>query len=352
MRILYITPGCFDKGGISRYSRYQISALREIVGSENVRTLSLLGPDEEAFEDGFDVDWSGTSRFGNISMADRISFAGHILKLATLWRPNVVHSAHVNFSPLLRMAGRLSGASTALNVYGLEIWSGLSKMRRHHMKHVSQVIADCHFTARYVRAEGLHSEPSTVIWDPVDLERFAPGAIDPQVLAKYKMPDPGNHLVIMSLGRLAKAAAHKGFDRLIPVVAELAPSLPELRLVIAGRGDDRPRLEELCVACGIADRVVFTGTIDENDLPNVYRCAHIFSLVSDRGLGRGEGIPLTPLEAMACGVPIVVGNEDGSQEAVVDGRNGIVVSPRDPCRPPQCTNRPPNRSKPPPAQSL
>ena len=53
-------------------------------------------------------------------------------------------------------------------------------------------------------------------------------------------------------------------------------------------------------------------------------------MTQDRSDGRGEGIPLTPLEAAACAKPIIVGNEDGSREAVVEGVNGFIVSPRDP----------------------
>ena len=43
----------------------------------------------------------------------------------------------------------------------------------------------------------------------------------------------------------------------------------------------------------------------------------------------GEGIPLTPLEAMACGTPIIVGNQDGSREAVSKSQNGFVIEPYD-----------------------
>ena len=330
MRILYLTPGCFDKGGISRYSRYQISALREICSSANVRALSLLGPDAEAFEERFEVDWHGRGHFGSIPKADRLAFSARTFGAAVSWRPDGIFSAHVNFSPLITRAGRLTGAKTILNVYGLEIWSDLSEARKSHMRCVDHVVSDCHFTARYVTDAALHAKPPTVVWDPVDLDRFSPGSIDPAIAAKYGLPDPADHLIVMSLGRLAIAAAHKGFDRLIPIVAEIMPACPRLRLVIAGRGDDRPRLEGLCANHGISDNVVFTGSVDEADLPALYRCAHVFSLVSDRGHSRGEGIPLTPLEAMACGVPIIVGNEDGSQEAVQNGRNGFVVSPRHP----------------------
>jgi phosphatidylinositol alpha-1,6-mannosyltransferase len=332
MRILQLTPGCFDKGGISRYSRYQISAVREICGAENLRVYSLLGPGEESLEERFDVDWHGAGKFGSISTADRLRFAARVLGVAMRWRPDAIVSAHVNFGPLVTRAAQISGARTILNVYGLEIWSSLSEARKRHMRRFDQVISDCHFTARYVAEAGLHADPPTVIWDPVDIDKFVPGPIDRTVVEKYSLPDPASHLVVMSLGRLSKAAAHKGFDRLISVAADLASNIPQLRLVVAGRGDDRPRLEALALQHGIAENVVFTGSVDEPDLPALYRCAHVFSLVSDRGHGRGEGIPLTPLEAMACGVPIIVGNEDGSQEAVVYGRNGFVVSPRDPAQ--------------------
>lgn len=329
MRILHLTPGCFDKGGISRYSRYQITALREICGPGNIRTLSLLGPDADSLEEDFAVDWHGRGGGGQVSRGDRAAFALCALAIAAKWRPDIVWSAHVNFGRLLSAAAGIAAARSILNVYGLEIWSGLSAARRAHMARVGRIVADCHFTADYVVAEKLHPGAPAVVWDPVDLDRFAPGPVDPLILRKYGLPDPSRHFVVMTLGRLAKAAAHKGYDRLIDTVAALAGEIPELRLVIAGRGDARDGLQALAAEKGIRDRVHFAGAVDEADLPAVYRCASVFSLVSDRGHGRGEGIPLTPLEAMACGVPIVVGNDDGSQEAVDGDRNGFVVSPRD-----------------------
>jgi phosphatidylinositol alpha-1,6-mannosyltransferase len=102
------------------------------------------------------------------------------------------------------------------------------------------------------------------------------------------------------------------------------------RLLFAGSGDLIKDLQDEAAQLGIREKVFFLGSIAEDDLPHVYRAAHVFSLVSDRGQGRGEGIPLTPLEAAACGVPIIVGNQDGSQEAVAsDDSNGYVIDPFD-----------------------
>jgi phosphatidylinositol alpha-1,6-mannosyltransferase len=325
VRVLYLTTGCFDKGGVSRYSRYQICALRELFGSESVKPVSLLGPDEFSFEEPFSVDWHGTKG----KTADKLRFAQHVLRRALAWRPTVIHAAHVHLANVACVAARLCGARSFLNVYGLEVWSGLSPLRQWGMRHVDRMIADCHFTADYVSSNGLHGRRPAVIWDCVDVARFFPADCRAEVLHKYGLFPKHEYFVILSLGRLSRGAAHKGYDRLIRVFSRLAPACGRLRLVIAGRGDDRPRLEALAQELGVEGKVRFTGAIDEADLADVYRSATVFSLISDRGTGRGEGIPMTPLEAMACGVPILVGNQDGSREAVFEDENGFVVDSLD-----------------------
>lgn len=327
-KILHLTPGCFDKGGISRYSRYQVSALREIVGTERVRALSLLGPGRDSFETPFQVDWHGSTPVATI--AGRAGFVAHAIRQAVFWRPDVIHCAHVNLAPLVTWLASLCGARTVLNVYGLELWSGLSGTRRAHMARMDRVVADCHATADHVISENMHPRAPEVIWDCADLERFRPGPPLPHLIKHYGLPDPTRHRVVLTLGRLAASAHHKGYDRLLDVWNGVRIRLPEARLVIAGGGDDLGRLRARASELGHADSVVFTGPIDESDLPSLYRSAHVFSLVSDKGPGRGEGIPLTPIEAMASGLPVLVGDEDGSIEAVDNDRNGLVVSPRKP----------------------
>ncbi len=327
MKILHLTPGCFDKGGISRYSRYQISALREIVGVENVRVLSLLSPDEDGFETSFETSWCGAG--GAATKGTRLRFSLQAARQAMVWRPDLILCAHVNFTPLVSRLAKLCGAKTVLNVYGLELWSGLSSSRRAHMARMDHVIADCHATADHVVAEGMHPHQPAVIWDCADLERFTPGPPPPHLFARYGLPDLEVHRVVLTLGRLAVSARHKGYDRLLEIWGDVCNRVPQAQLVIAGRGDDADRLRSKAATLGLTGSVTFTGPIDEQDLTSIYRAAHIFALVSDKGLGRGEGIPLTPIEAMASGLPVLLGDEDGSPEAVDGTRNGIVVSPRD-----------------------
>jgi phosphatidyl-myo-inositol dimannoside synthase len=333
--VLYLTPGCFDKGGISRYSRYQITALRELLGDDAVRVYSVRAPGEGDFEKPFGVWWTagghdpdrGASRSQKLLLALRL--AGDALRR----RPGAILSAHVNLAGLALGLARTFRAKAALNVYGLEVWSGLRRDAMWGLRSSDLVIADCHFTASYVQAERLRPAQARteVLWDCVDTRRFQPSAPAPEVVRRYGIPGPDRHLNVLTLGRMVPSAAHKGYDRLLVAFRRAAESVPslQLRLVFAGAGELVEELRRQAAAAGVADRVVFTGMVHEDDLADVYRACHVFSLVSDRGHLRGEGIPLAPLEAAACGKPILVGDQDGSREAAVDGVTGFVLDPFD-----------------------
>ena len=326
MKILYLTPGCFDKGGISRYSRYQITALRDLLGVTTVRVLSLLGPDGESFEDPFPVHWHGEGA----TPKSRIALVLNTAAGAIRWRPDVIWSAHLNFSGLTTMISRIAGARSCLNIYGLEVWSDHRHFSAYGLRRSDLVVSDCHFTARYAAEKGLRAGPTSVIWDCVDTGRFSPGRPSREVVEKYRLPDPESGVNLLTFGRMTQGASHKGYDRLLEAFSRIADRCPTLRLIYAGRGELVDQLRADAERRGFGARVHFSGMIAEADLPDLYRSAHVFSLVSDRGIGRGEGIPLTPLEAAASGLPIIVGNHDGSQEAVdMDGSNGYVIDPFD-----------------------
>ncbi len=327
MKIVYLATGVFDKGGISRYSRYQIQGLRDLLGDDKVYILSLLGPGSDDFEEPFNVNYHGNG----ISLTSKLRFVWATTRACFSTRPPVIWCNHVHLMPLgLLVRCLLPTARLIVNVYGAELWSNRQWLHRRTLQKADVVISDCHFSANFViRHYGILDERLRVVWDCVDTRRFQPGPRRNDVLRFFGIVTGPQYRYILTLGRMDLGSRHKGYDRLLDAMVSLR-EYADIIAVLAGDGNDRSRLEKRVQNEGLADRVFFIGSVPENLLVDVYNLCDVFVLVSDRGYGRGEGIPLTPLEAAACGKPIIVGNEDGSQEAVVEGVNGHVVTPRDP----------------------
>jgi glycosyltransferase involved in cell wall biosynthesis len=132
-------------------------------------------------------------------------------------------------------------------------------------------------------------------------------------------PPPCTPPVILALGRLVH---DKGFDLAIAAFAEVARRRPDARLRIGGDGLERAALEQQAAALGIAARVEFLGWIAPDAVSRVIAGATMLVLPS-----RSEGLPAVALEAAALGRPVVATPAGGLQEAVEDGRTGLLVRP-------------------------
>ena len=129
----------------------------------------------------------------------------------------------------------------------------------------------------------------------------------------------------MSVSRLVP---RKGFDTAIRAVARLRRQRPDLVLAIAGGGRDEQRLARL--ADELDAPVRFLGRIPNDDLPSLYACADLFTMLCRNRWGglEQEGFGIVFVEAASCGVPQVAGDSGGAAEAVADGETGLVI--RDP----------------------
>ncbi len=125
---------------------------------------------------------------------------------------------------------------------------------------------------------------------------------------------------LLIVGRMDPSERYKGHDQLL----EALTALPEARLVVAGDGGDRPRLEAKAASLGIGDRVVFTGFLSEATLAELYRRCAAFVMPS-----LGEGFGLVYLEAMRAGKPVLAARGSAAEEIVVEGQTGLLADPED-----------------------
>ncbi|HEX2610798.1 MAG TPA: glycosyltransferase, partial [Gemmatimonadales bacterium] len=112
----------------------------------------------------------------------------------------------------------------------------------------------------------------------------------------------------------------KGIRFLLEAGAALKPQFPDLKIVLAGDGFERPDLARLAGELGIASDVTFLGWVPNVDLPQYYRAAAVSVIPS---LEEGFGIPAA--EAMGCEIAVVASDAGGLPEVVENGVTGLVV---------------------------
>ncbi len=179
----------------------------------------------------------------------------------------------------------------------------------------THVVAVSETTRRYVvEEEDVPVERVTTIHNGVDLEAFQPRP-ERRAEARKRLDLAEDAFVVGGIGRLT---FQKNFALFIEVAGEVFAKNPGATFVIAGTGEDDVALREQARRAGIPVR--FLGYV--GDMAALYPALDMLLLTS-----RYEGLPITILEAMACGVPIVSAELDGVREILRDGEDAALVEP-------------------------
>jgi D-inositol-3-phosphate glycosyltransferase len=252
--------------------------------------------------------------------------------LETVWgveTPDVVH-AHFWMSGLAALTGaRATGVPVMQTFHALGTVKARhqgardtsppqrSRLERAVARDVDHIVATCSDEVFELVRMGVDRHHVSVVPCGVDTEHFTTaGPVAPRTGRRR----------ILSVGRLVE---RKGVD----TVVRALPEVPGAELVIAGGpsadrcGDDPEvrRLRQVAADCGVGSRVVFLGRVGREELPALLRSADVAVCVPWY-----EPFGIVPLEAMACGLPVVASAVGGLVDTVVDGATGLLVPPQDP----------------------
>lgn len=129
---------------------------------------------------------------------------------------------------------------------------------------------------------------------------------------------------------IARLVEKKGVEYGIRAVAKLAKEFPQLEYQIVGDGCLKNELQRLIQELNITDKVKLLGWKQQQEIAELLAQAHIFMAPSVTSKnGDREGIPVSLMEAMACGMPILSTMHSGIPELVEDGKSGFLVAERD-----------------------
>lgn len=178
------------------------------------------------------------------------------------------------------------------------------------------VIATSRKTAAYLKV------PNTVIMHGIDTERFHPPADRSKAVRDVGL-DPAQYYA----GCFGRVRRQKGTDLFVDAMIALLPRHPQWSAIVAGRATAQHKafedeLKQRVAAAGLEDRILFVG--EHTDIERWYRALSLYVAPQ-----RWEGFGLTPLEAMASGVPVVAADVGAFSELIVEGETGRLVSAGD-----------------------
>lgn len=238
-------------------------------------------------------------------------------------RPDLVHTHlyrdAVYGRPLARLAGVRGVVSTLQNSY---VWRSRAQLFLDRLTSscADRVTAVSDAVKRFaVEREHIPASKLVTIYNAIDHERFrVPPEVRERVRGELGLAQ--DEIAVGSTGALTR---QKGFNYLIEAAPLVLKSRPEARFFIGGEGESEAELVRQRDAAGLGGRITFLGFRD--DVPALLAAFDIFVLPSIF-----EGLPVSLVEAMAAGLPIVTTDVDGNCEAIGDGEAGIAVEPADP----------------------
>jgi len=229
-------------------------------------------------------------------------------------RPDLLHALHLTSYGFLAVLCDVP--PTLVSVWGTDVLEAPRLSPFHYL-----ITRYALRRADHITATGLHlaeaaaryapaGKPVTVVPYGVDLREF-------RSLPREERPE----VVVGAVARLSK---EKGLHYLLQAFAVLAGRHPQARLVLAGEGPERQRLERLAARLGLGERVRFLGEVPHEQVPEVLQQLDIFAMPSTY-----EGFGVAALEAEAMELPVVASRVHGIPDVVVDGETGLLVPPRD-----------------------
>jgi glycosyltransferase involved in cell wall biosynthesis len=254
--------------------------------------------------------------------ANRIVF---VLKtLIAAKKPDVIIISHINLAIIGLFVKTINPKCKVwLIAHGIEVWRPLSFVKSVFLKRCDKVICVSRFTKQQMLNRH-HTDP--------DICDVLNNAVDPFIKLPVAFTKPGQLLkrygltadtpVIFTLTRLASTEQYKGHDQVIKVVGCLKLKFPGIKYILSGQYDPKEeiRIRKLITEAKVDKQVILTGFIEEAEITDHFLLADLFVLPSKK-----EGFGIVFIEALACGLPVVCGNADGSIDAIYDGELGRAV---------------------------
>lgn len=215
-----------------------------------------------------------------------------------------------------------------LIAHGIEVWRPLNSIKMSFLKRCChKVICVSSFTKdQMIHLHKTQPDKCVVLNNAVDPFIKLPTRFSkPEYLLNRYNITPENE-VIFTLTRLASSEQYKGYEQVIKAVSKLKSRFPDIKYILSGQYDEaeEARIKELINVYQVDEQVILSGFLLESELTDHFLLADLFVLPSKK-----EGFGIVFVEALACGLPVICGNSDGSTDAIRNGELGTAINVND-----------------------
>ncbi len=249
-----------------------------------------------------------------VSHGNFYALAGELRRIAQQVKPDLIH------------AGPLQGPAYLATLAGLHPLVSMSwgsdllvearkseKMQavtRYTLEHSDALVGDCEPVARAAESFGFPREKITAFPWGVDLDEYTPAGSS-ELRGEL---DWTRCFVVVSTRNWEPLL---GVDVLARGFAQAACQNRDLRLLLLGGGSQEPQIREILTSAGVLDQVYFAGRASEPEMPSLFHSADLYVSAT-----HSDGSSVSLMQALACGLPVLVSDIPGNREWVETGKNG------------------------------
>lgn len=241
---------------------------------------------------------------------------------------DVVMFSHINMSIVGLLIKLLNPRTKVLlQAHGIEVWGKQSFLKKTFLKQADLVLAVSEFTKQnLIEHHGLDQHKCVVFHNSLDpfFNTDPNEKIVKSLKEKYQIKK--DEIVLITLTRLVSSEKYKGYDKVISALASLKKEGKKYKYLILGKYDQKEyeRVSTLIQQLDLTEEVKLCGYIKDEEISSYFNLANLFVMPSQK-----EGFGIVFIEAMACGLPVVAGNLDGSVDALINGNLGTLINPND-----------------------
>lgn len=319
MKIHFLILSAFKfTGGLEKFNRAFMKALDDISLEQHfelfVKSSHDTMPDEK---------YIAKEKFKGYT-GNKLKFAINCLSEAG--KIDTVFVGHINLAPVAVLLKLLNPKIKLILIgHGIEIWQKQKLFKKLLLKWTDKILAVSNFTKKQIVNNNGIAADKIIIF---------PNTLDPyfKLPQNYSKPDyllkryniDRETKIILTVTRINKFEGYKGYDQVLNALPAVIKEVPSVKYILGGKYDviEEKRLKEKVKSLGLEKHFILTGFIKEEELTDNYLLADVFILPSKK-----EGFGIVFIEAAACGVPVIAGNQDGSVDALMNGKLGKLINP-------------------------